>query len=88
METKSRYQVTAEMELNKRNLINERASLDGTVKEKEREIKIIDRQLEDAIEDLGIFKEAIDTKRTTIDELIKSLEAGLVRIANTQKKQN
>ena len=88
METKSRYEVIAELEQRKRALIVEKDSYDDSVKEQERNIKNMKRQLEDTEEDLTNFKEGIKQKKETATELITSIDESLKRFSNlsSQKK--
>jgi len=87
-ETKSRYEVIADLEAQKRNLIRERDSMNDKVKEHEQVIKELKRQIEDAELDLKNFKESMDDKRVTITELIKSIDESLKRLSElrSQKK--
>ena len=56
METKSRYEVMAELEAKKRDYILERDSSTLQIAQKEKQIKNVNRQLEDLQEDLDLFK--------------------------------
>ena len=87
METKSRYEVIADLENNKRGLIREREALQNDVIEREKSIKNVKRQLEDMEEDLKVFVSSLDTKKQTINELIKSVDDSLQRFASLQKKE-
>ena len=89
METKSRYEVTAELEQNKRNLIQGRDNLELEVRAKEKKIKDIQRQLEDAQEDWHYQKENIDAQREKFKALLDAVDDALKRMAtgnNSQKK--
>ena len=88
--TKSRYEVISELETKKRSLIQERDGLDDSLKEKERELKdmqrhkndtviTLDRKIEDVNEDLDNFKNSMKEKKETIKELIKSVDDSLAR---------
>ena len=57
METKSRYEVIADLEQQKRSLIRERDSFPDKVREMEKEIKETKRELEDNVESLKHLKE-------------------------------
>jgi len=98
MEIKSRYEVIADLEKQKRDLIEERDNLDTTLKVKEREVKkaeqtkedqIVawDRKIEDLKEDKENFKEKIEDRRVTINELIKSVDESLKRFENIQSQK-
>lgn len=78
-------------------MIIERDSLDDTLKQKERNIKdierkrddndrILNRQIEDEKEDLENFKRTMKERKETIMELIKSIDDSLQRF-NTMNKQ-
>jgi len=86
METKSRYEVIAELESKKRELIIQRDSINDNVNAMKKEIKLMKRELEDKEEELKEFEESIDEKKTTLNELIKSVDVSLERLTATQKK--
>ena len=90
METKSRYEVVADLESKKRDLINERDNLDEDARKKEKEFRELERMQEDnatvmarkvndAKEDADKFKERMEERKITINELIKSVEDSLER---------
>ena len=87
METKSRYEVIAELEHDKRNLIKERDSFDSVLKMKERELKELKRCIEDKEEEIANFKESMKTSRETITELIKTLDESLNRFSKLNEKR-
>ena len=89
METKSRYEVIAELEERKRNLIMERESFADKIREKKKEIRNMERELEDEKEELKEFEESVAQRKETIKELIESTDESLKRFANissTKKK--
>jgi seryl-tRNA synthetase len=97
METKSRYEVIAELESNKRKLIQERDSLNDKLVEKEKELRnserqksdtivVLDRRIEDIKEDIENFKKTMAERKETIKELIVSVDLSLERF-NQQQKQ-
>lgn len=88
METKSRYEVIAELEEKKRNLIINRDNLPGELQAKEKELKILKREVEDKEEENKEFKEAIESQTATINELIKSTDDSLNRFAELGKKKS
>ena len=88
METKSRYEVIAELEEKKRNLIINRDNLPGQLQEKQKELKNLNRDVEDKEEEIKEFKEAIETQKATINELIKSTDDSLNRFAELVKKKS
>ena len=96
-DTKSRYEVISELEQQKRALIIERNELNDTLKEKERHIKLSerekndkiilwDRRIDDLNEDLVNFKESMEEKKETIKELIKSVDDSLARFGKLAKQ--
>lgn len=90
MDTKSRYEVIAELEEKKRTLILERDSFDDKVIKKEKDIKLMKREVEDMEEDLKEYKESIEKRKDTIKELIGSVDDSLKRFealgSQSQKK--
>ena len=96
METKSRYEVIADLEQQRRDLITQKNSLNEEVLKKEKVIKLkkrqmddlnrqINRELEDLEEDLENFKNSLDEKKETIKELIMSVDGSLEKF-NAQGK--
>jgi len=96
METKSRYEVIAELESKKRELIKEKDTLNDTLKNKERQLKdlerrksdtimVVDRQIEDQKEEIVHFKETMAERKETIVELIKSMDDSLARFGELNK---
>jgi len=89
METKSRYEVIADLENQKRNLIRERDSFDATVLMKKKHIKTLERNLEDQRDELKEFEANISNAKATIQDLIASIDDSLKRfsdVSNSQKK--
>ena len=86
METKSRYEVIADLEQKKRDLIRERDGYQDQIERKEREIKNTKRKLEDLQEDLKNFKDNVKEKKETTKELIKGIESSLERFSKLQSK--
>jgi len=97
METKSRYEVIAELESKKRDLIQERDGLNNEMILKEKELKNTvrtksdqilawDRKIEDLQEDLENFKKSMDQRKETIQELINSVDDSLARFNTLNKK--
>ncbi len=96
MNVKSRYEVIADLESKKRELIKEKNGLNDTLLEKEKELTIqerqkddniiiMDRKLEDIQEDIDSFKETMDEKEETIEELIESVDDSLERFNKISK---
>ena len=90
METKSRYEVIAELETKKRELIREQNSFADQLKNKERAVKdlertrddntmVLNRKIEDANEGLNHFKDTMTERKETIKELVKSIDESLAR---------
>ncbi len=98
METKSRYEVIAELEGKKRDLIKERDGLKDEARDKENALRDLERQkadtivkydraIEDAKVDMEKFKENMGEKKTTVEELIKSVDESLSRFINLGEKK-
>ena len=87
METKSRYEVIASLEEEKRKFIRDKDSFDEQIKSKEKEIKMTKRQLEDENEELKEFKDSVEDKKLTITELIKAVDDSLKRLSNLSQSQ-
>jgi len=85
MDIKSRYEVIADLEEKKRNLIVQRDSLDKKLKEMERELKEQMRDVEDKEEEIKEFKESMKQDRETTTELISSVDASLERLTKVSK---
>lgn len=87
METKSRYEVLAELEAKKRELMINKANIDLIVKQKERDIKELKRDLGDKEEDLEDYESRIDEEKNNYDALIQSVDESLKRFTlQSQKK--
>ena len=79
METKSRYEVLADLENQKRQLIVGKSVLDDEVRIKEIEIRDLKRNLEDKEDNLKDFKDKLKEKKSVQDDLIATVEEGLKR---------
>jgi predicted nucleic acid-binding Zn-ribbon protein len=86
MEVKSRFEVIANLENEKRKLIFEKNNLNTEVEKQERTIKIFERELEDKKEDLKNFKDKLEEKKSTIEEMIKSIDTNLATLSNLSTK--
>jgi len=80
METKSRYEIIAELEEKKAKLINAKASLGLT----ETQLKMEIEKAEEALKD---FIEQKDIQAQNIEDQLESINNSLERF-NSQKKQN
>jgi len=87
METKSRYEVLAELEAKKRELMINKANIDLVVKQKERHIKELKRELEDNEEELEDYKLRIDEEKKNYDALIQSVDESLKRFTSQSQKK-
>jgi len=92
MQTKSRYEVIADLEEKRRNLIKQRDGLyasknfleDELIKlerEKEDYIRTIDREIVDKRKELERFEENMEAQKETLQELIQSLDQNLERFS-------
>lgn len=88
METKSRYEVIAELEDKKRNLILQRDALPDKLKAMEKEIKEMKRDVEDKEEEVTDFKKRMEENKETIKELIKSIDESLGRFSKLNENKN
>jgi len=86
METKSRYEVIAELEKNKRNLIREREGFDELLSSKKRGLKEMKREVEDKEEEIKEFEESREKSKETINALIESVDVSLKRFEGLNKK--
>lgn len=90
METKSRYQVIAELQQKKMGLIKEKENFEEGVRTREKEIKDMNRKVEDSEEELEQYKESLKQKKEINEELIKSIDESLKRfesmVSQSQKK--
>ena len=98
METKSRYEVISDLESKKRELIKEKDGLNDKLIERQKHLKLIerqksdnnmvlDRQIEDIKEDIKIFEQTMKERKETIGELIKSVDDSLNRFNTMGKKE-
>lgn len=87
METKSRFEVIADLEQRKRELIQQKANINNEIKTKEKTIKELKRELEDEEEELKELKSTTKEKEETFDKLIESTEGALKNIIELQKKE-
>lgn len=98
METKSRYEVISDLENKKRELIKERDGLFDLLITRERNLKNIerqkldhmiqlDRQIEDVKEDIENFRKTLEERKSTITELIKSVDDSLERFGKISKEK-
>ena len=87
METKSRYEVLAELEAKKRELMIGKANIDQVTKLKEREIKELKREIEDKEEDLEDYKSRIEEEKKNYDALIQSVDESLKRFTSQSQKK-
>ena len=98
METKSRYEVIAELEGKKRDLIKERDGLEDEVKEKEDQLRnlkrqkednitALDRSIEDAEYNISRFRDTMDERKITINALIESVNESLDRFGKLGDKK-
>jgi len=88
METKSRYEVIADLEEKKRNLIMQRNNLDSGLKASERQLKEMKRELEDKEEDIKDYKNSMSSQKETMNELIKSVDESLNRLSKLNEKKS
>ena len=84
-ETKSRYEVIAELEDKKRRMIQERESFPDKIKQENRRIRDAERELADSKEELIEFEKTVEDRKKTIAELIKSIDDSLARFAELNK---
>ncbi len=87
METKSRYEVLAQLEAKKRELMVGKSNIDQVVRGKEREIKELKRELEDKEEDMEDFKSRINEEKENFDALIQSVDDSLKRFTSQSQKK-
>ena len=85
-ETKSRYEVIAELESQKMKLIYEKNNADEHLKRKERSLRDTKREVEDQEESIKDFKEKMTANKETNEELIRSIDDSLKRFTELMKK--
>ena len=88
METKSRYEVISELEEQKRNLIREREGFDNLLVLKKKELKELNRELDDKNEEIKDFEDSMENSKKTITELIASVDDSLKRFSNLVNKKS
>jgi TolA-binding protein len=87
MNTKSRYEVIAELEDKKRSLIIQKDGLNDKLTEMKRSLRDMKRDVEDQEEEIKLFEENKKRQEETFDELIKSTEESLKRFGELEKKK-
>ena len=87
IETKSRYEVIADLEEKKRQLIINREGLDYQLTNKKKELKHLKRELEDKEEETSDFENSMSSQKDTINELIKSVDDSLNRLTEMSTKK-
>jgi len=88
METKSRYEVISELEGKKRNLIREREGFDKLLLTQKKELKELKREVEDKEEEIKDFEDSMEHSKTTISELINSVDDSLKRFTELNSKKS
>ena len=88
MQTKSRYEVVADLEEQKRNLIRERDSLDKVLLSKKKELKELKREIEDKEEEITEFESSMEDSKKTIQTLIESVNESLNRFSEMKEKKS
>ena len=79
MESKSRYEVIADLEAQKRQLIEQREGQNKILNEKKKELKELNRQVEDKEEEIKEFEESMESNKETLNTLITSVDDSLQR---------
>jgi len=79
METKSRYEVIADLEQKKRDCIIGKDSLDNRLRNQEKELRQLNREVKDKEEEIEDFKESMKKERETFELLIQSIDESLSR---------
>lgn len=87
METKSRYDVISELEQKKIALIKEREGYPDKIRAKKREIRELERELDDQKEELKDMEDSIEERKETIKELIDSVDDSLKRLNQSSLSQ-
>ena len=87
METKSRYEVISDLEDKKRALILERDSFEEQIMLKERELRNLQRTIDEKTENLEDYKKISEKRKTTIKELIESIDESLNRFSSVLQSQ-
>jgi len=85
-ETKSRYEVIAELEAQKMKLIYEKNNADQKLKQMERRLRDEKREVEDTEESIKDFKAKMAENKETNEELIRSIDDSLKRFTELMKK--
>ncbi|MCH8208894.1 MAG: UPF0175 family protein [Nitrospinae bacterium] len=99
METKSRYEVIAELEGKKRDLIKERDSLNDVAKAKANELRdlerkkedtivVLGRQIDDAKEEAERFNDTLKERKITIRKAATLAEISYVEILDLMSKES
>ena len=87
MHTKCRYEVIAELEEKKRDLIIKKDGLNDTLNSMNRALRDAKREVEDQEEEIKLFESNKKRQEETFDELIRSTEESLKRFSELENKK-
>lgn len=87
METKSRYEVIADLEEKKRELMISKDGLGDKKRVMERALKELNRQVEDQEEEIKNFETSMKEQEETYDALITSTDESLKRFSELNAKK-
>lgn len=77
METKSRYAMIAEQEDKKRDLMQQKRTLDAKDFEFKKTLKSMSRQMEDYQETYDEYKRTLKDEKAVLDTMIESIDSSL-----------
>lgn len=87
METKSRYEVVAELEEKKRNLIREGDGFNKVLLAKKKQLRELKREVEDEEQEIKEFEDSMEDSKKTIKTLIESIDDSLKRFSEIGNKK-
>lgn len=85
METKSRYEVIAELESQKRELILKKDGLNEKLKNMRKQLRDMKREVEDQKEEIKDFEKEMKNQEKTYETLIKGVDESLKRMTELNK---
>jgi len=85
METKSRYEILRELSDKKESLMREKMQLDFQLSERKRNLKRLQRSVDDEIELVNEFEHQLPDRKKNIDDVIAAADSSINLLQKTNK---